>query len=211
MSAHLSEVLLKDDQLLRNTVSLSEYFDKQLNLIKDPWFRIFIKRYLDTKEKFTVEKPTSASGKYHPTYQNTYGGNGKHIKNVCRILEVFERAFPNLRWDELYTAAILHDLSKYDTEQSSLTNLNHAYIEADKFLSFAKKVPKSFKYRRRCRFIAHLIKWHDGRFNPNYTDKTGITENKTKFLFWKMRYREAELLHLADMVSANRLLEENPI
>lgn len=208
----LLDLLVKDDQLLENSISLPGYFDKQLNLIKDPWLRVLIKRYLATKEKFTIEKPTSASGKYHPTYQNGYGGNGKHIKNVCRILEVFERAFPNLKWDEVYAAAILHDLSKYATEQSSLINPDHAYTEADKFLCFVKNTPKSFKYKRKCKFIAHLIRWHDGRFNPNYIIKFGgITENKTKFLFWKMRYKEAELLHLADMISASRFLEENPI
>lgn len=210
-----------DTAKLRHSLSLVPYFEDQLKLIKDEDLRDFVKGYIDHQPKFKIEYPTSSTGKYHPKWQNGEGGNGRHTKNVVKILQVFERAYPNLKWDEVYTAAILHDMSKYQASTDKYTDSNHPLIEAEKFKEYLRQVIESthihtkmgythtWSFKRKINFICHLIKWHDGRFNCNFADKEQIKNNYTKGLMRKMKYAEAYLLHLADMVSSSRNLWEN--
>lgn len=210
-----------DTAKLRHSLSLVPYFEDQLKLIKDESLRDFVKSYIDRQPKFKIEYPTSSTGKYHPKWQNREGGNGRHTKNVVKILQVFERAYPNLKWDEVYTAAILHDMSKYQASTDKYTDSNHPLIEAEKFKEYLKQTVESthphtkmgythtWSFKRKINFICHLIKWHDGRFNCNFADKEQIKNNYTKGLMRKMKYAEAYLLHLADMVSSSRDLWEN--
>lgn len=210
-----------DTAKLRHSLSLVPYFEDQLKLIKDESLRDFVKGYIDRQPKFKIEYPTSSTGKYHPKWQNGEGGNGRHTKNVVKILQVFERAYPNLKWDEVYTAAILHDMSKYQASTDKYTDSNHPIIEAEKFKEYLKQTIESthlhtkmgythtWSFKRKINFICHLIKWHDGRFNCNFADKEQIKNNYTKGLMRKMKYAEAYLLHLADMVSSSRDLWEN--
>lgn len=210
-----------DTAKLRHSLSLVPYFEDQLKLIKDEVLRDFVKSYIEHQPKFKIEYPTSSTGKYHPKWQNGEGGNGRHTKNVVKILQVFERAYPNLKWDEVYTAAILHDLSKYQAATDKYTDSNHPLIEAEKFKEYLRQTIESthlhtrmgythtWSFKRKINFICHLIKWHDGRFNCNFADKEQIKNNYTKGLMRKMKYAEAYLLHLADMVSSSRDLWEN--
>lgn len=217
-------VILKcntDTAKLRHSLSLVPYFEDQLKLIKDESLRDFVKSYIEHQPKFKIEYPTSSTGKYHPKWQNGEGGNGRHTKNVVKILQVFERAYPNLKWDEIYTAAILHDMSKYQASTDKYTDSNHPLIEAEKFKEYLRQTIESThlhtkmgythtrSFKRKINFICHLIKWHDGRFNCNFADKEQIKSNYTKGLMRKMKYAEAYLLHLADMVSSSRDLWEN--
>lgn len=210
-----------DTAKLRHSLSLVPYFEDQLKLIKDESLRNFVKGYIDRQPKFKIEYPTSSTGKYHPKWQNGEGGNGRHTKNVVKILQVFERAYPNLKWDEIYTAAILHDMSKYQASTDKYTDSNHPLIEAEKFKEYLKQTIEStqlhtkmgythtWSFKRKINFICHLIKWHDGRFNCNFADKEQIKNNYTKGLMRKMKYAEAYLLHLADMVLSSKDLWEN--
>lgn len=209
-----------DAARLRHNPSLAPYFSEQLELIKDKDLREFITGYIDHQPKFKMEYPTSSTGKYHPEWQNGEGGNGRHTKNVVKILQVFERAYPNLKWDEVYAAAILHDMSKYSDPSDTYTNSEHPIIEADKFKEYHRQVLESTtaktgmgyshsrSFKKKIKFICHLIKWHDGRFNCTFANKEQIKHNYTKGLMGKMKYAEAYLLHLADMISANRSLWE---
>lgn len=206
---------------LRHNSSLAPYFSEQLKLIKDKDLRDFITLYVEHQSKFKMEYPTSSTGKYHPEWQNGEGGNGRHTKNVVKILQVFERAYPNLKWDEVYAAAILHDMSKYSNSYNQYTNPKHPIIEADKFKGYHKQILESaalktsmryshtWSFKKKIKFICHLIKWHDGRFNCTFANKEQIKHNYTKGLMRKMKYAEAYLLHLADMVSANKPLWED--
>lgn len=210
-----------DTAKLRHSLSLVPYFEDQLKLIKDEDLRDFVKGYIDRQPKFKIEYPTSSTGKYHPKWQNGEGGNGRHTKNVVKILQVFERAYPNLKWDEVYAAAILHDMSKYSDSSDEYTNPEHPIIEADKFKEYHRQVLESttsktsmgyshsWSFKRKIKFICHLIKWHDGRFNRTFANKYQIEHNYTKGLMRKMKYAETYLLHLADMVSSSRDLWEN--
>ncbi len=209
-----------DAARLRHNPSLAPYFSEQLELIKDKDLREFITGYIDHQPKFKMEYPTSSTGKYHPEWQNGEGGNGRHTKNVVKILQVFERAYPNLKWDEVYAAAILHDMSKYSDPSDTYTNSEHPIIEADKFKEYHRQVLESTtaktgmgyshsrSFKKKIKFICHLIKWHDGRFNCTFANKEQIKHNYTKGLMGKMKYAEAYLLHLSDMISANKSLWE---
>lgn len=126
-----------------------------------------------------------------------------------------------MKWDEVYTAAILHDMSKYQASTDKYTDSNHPLIEAEKFKEYFKQTVESthphtkmgythtWSFKRKINFICHLIEWHDGRFNCNFADKEQIKNNYTKGLMRKMKYAETYLLHLADMVSSSRDLWEN--
>lgn len=210
-----------DAAKLRHNPSLAPYFSEQLKLIKDRDLREFVTLYIDHQPRFKMEYPTSSTGKYHPEWQNGEGGNGRHTKNVVKILQVFERAYPNLKWDEVYAAAILHDMSKYSDSSDEYTNPEHPIIESNKFKEYHRQVLESttaktgmgythtWSFKRKIKFICHLIKWHDGRFNCTFANKEQIKHNYTKGLTGKMKYAEAYLLHLADMVSANKSLWED--
>lgn len=219
ISETVAKSLDNDTELLHHYPELQFYFEKQLKLIKDENLRKLISFYISLKPKFKMERPTSSTGKYHPSWQNDYGGNGKHTKNVVKILQVFERAFPNLRWDETYAAAILHDMSKYlSNTGNEYTHSDHSILEANNVLQFAKTANTTYpvtylgrKRKKQLKFIAHLIKWHDGRFNCTFANKEQIKHNYIKGLMGKMKYKEACLLHLADMISANKSLWEELI
>lgn len=219
ISETVAKSLDNDTELLHHYPELQFYFEKQLKLIKDENLRKLISFYISLKPKFKMERSTSSTGKYHPSWQNDYGGNGKHTKNVVKILQVFERAFPNLRWDEAYAAAILHDMSKYlSNTGNEYTHSDHSILEANNVLQFVKTANTTYpvtylgrKRKKQLKFIAHLIKWHDGRFNCTFANKEQIKHNYIKGLMGKMKYTEAYLLHLADMISANKSLWEELI
>lgn len=211
----------EDVKVLNENADLSIYFKDQLDLIKSEQYRNFISQYLNTGiEKFEFEKATSATGKYHPAYQNGTGGNGRHTKNVVKILQVFERAYPDMMWDAVYAAAILHDSTKYEKEKSSYTDGKHAltaaakfetalkqYIKAEKAIAKLNKVPANVKYLKKFgKMTVKCIKWHDGRFNPLNATKNQIKANYTKKFYRHVRDAECHLMHLADMISASRNL-----
>ena len=195
-----------DIALLNHYMTLDKYFEKELLRINDDDLREAVTSYIARQPKFKMERPTSSTGKYHPSWQNGEGGNGRHTKNVVKVLQVFNRAYPNLKWDEVYAAAILHDMSKYTTYTDEHTNSTHPVIEANNILEYSKHFSR--KLRKQFKFIAHLIKWHDGRFNCTFADREKINKNFTKGLNSKMKYAEAHLLHLADMISASKSLWE---
>lgn len=198
----------QDQILLEKSPSLIQYFENQINLIKSEEIKQLLISFLENIPKYKMEKPTSGSGKYHPFWQNDYAGNGIHTKNVIKILQVFERAFPNLRWDEIYCAAILHDIEKWENSEIEFTTNKHPKLAAEEFETFCKekKIPKKFY-----KFVCHLIMWHDGRFNFTYADKEKIKANYTKGLKKKMKYTEAFILHSADMISSSIDLWESYI
>lgn len=211
----------EDAKVLNENAGLSVYFKDQLALIKSDQYRSFIGHYLNTRvEKFEFERSTSSSGKYHPAYQNGTGGNGRHTKNVVKILQVFERAYPDMMWDAVYAAAILHDATKYASEEALYTDGKHAltsaakfeaglkqYIKAEKAMAKLNKVPANVKYLKKFgKMTAKCIKWHDGRFNPLNATKDQIKANYTKKFYRHVHDAECHLMHLADMISASRSL-----
>ena len=213
------EKRIKEDAELFEKSTLPGYFDDQLRLIKDPVFNRCITNYLFEKVKpFVFKKPTSSTGKYHPSYQNGEVGNGLHTKNVVKILQVFERAYPDQMWDAIYAAAILHDSTKYETEESKYTDGKHALTASAKFEEYFKsflKEEKSIlepkevrKLKKYGKMTVRCIKWHDGRFNPLNATKDQIKENYTKKFYKNVRYSECHLMHLADMISASKPLYE---
>ena len=207
---NLQKIVETDSELLKNSENLAVYFANQLNLIKDLELRNFVFSFILDKGKFKMEKPTSSTGKYHPDWQNGYGGNGRHTKNVVKILQVFERAYPDLDWDSLYIAGILHDLSKYETEDDKHTNANHPKLAAEQLWSFYNThkqflSPVRLK-KRQIKFICNLIQFHDGRFNSDCVTKDQIKNGYTKGMRKKLRHVENYILHSADMISANKAL-----
>ena len=210
-----------DIKLLHESSELSNYFEDQLKLIKSEQFRICVASYLNTQvDDYEFERSTSATGKYHPAYQNNLGGNGRHTKNVVKVLQVFERAYPDMMWDAVYAAAILHDSTKYADENAPYTDGKHAltasakfekylkaYIRREKEIARLNKCKANVKYLKKFgKMTAKCIKWHDGRFNPLNATKDEIKANYTKKFYRHVHDAECHLVHLADMISASRAL-----
>lgn len=213
---------IKDDYKLYSECDLlHKYFWEQISLIKSTMFQQLVIDFIDHEiPRFEFEKPTSSTGKYHPTYQNGFLGNARHTKNVVKVLQVFERAHPDMMWDSMYAAAILHDSTKYENESSFYTDSKHALTSAEHFKSFSKRWIKNLKksrivktnfglLRKYSKMTYKCIKWHDGRFNPLNATKDQIKENFTKKFYRNVRDAECHLVHLADMISASRSLSED--
>lgn len=219
----LEQKIDDDTALLKDCQDLSKYFEEQLSLIKSDQYRNCIASCLNTRIfKYQFEKSTSATGKYHPSYQNGLGGNGRHTKNVVKILQVFERAYPDMMWDAIYAAAILHDSTKYGKEDAPYTDGKHALTSAKGFEDFLKSyikqqkqiakvngVSANVKYLKKFgKMTIKCIKWHDGRFNPLNATKDQIKANYTKKFYKNVKDAECHLMHMADMISASRSLFE---
>lgn len=206
----------KEISFFESCDSLSRYFENQLNLIHNNIYRAVITDYLDNKaEKLHFERATSSSGKYHPSFQNGKVGNGIHTKNVIKILQVFERAHPELNWDAVYAAAILHDSWKYGYIPHEHTLSEHPILAAESFKNFIKNKDKKEKYflrklKKTIDLTYKCIFYHDGRFNDTFKLKTDASKVvPMRKIYRKINTAEQHLLHLADMISSSKDLYEN--
>ena len=101
----------------------SKYFEREINLIQNEDYRMFIKCYLDNYcPEYFWEIGASSSGKYHPQFSQGQGGLVRHTKAVVMFAEELLRLSSYMYMsdehkDYVIMACIVHDTCKYGTKE----------------------------------------------------------------------------------------------
>ena len=97
----------------------SKYFEREIELIQNEDYRMFIKHYLDKVcPNYFWEIGASSSGKYHPQFSQGVGGLVRHTKAVVMFAEELLRMSSYMYMsdehkDYVIMACIVHDTCKY--------------------------------------------------------------------------------------------------
>ena len=97
----------------------SKYFKREIALIQNEDYRMFIKSYLDNYvPDYFWEIGASSSGKYHPQFSQGKGGLVRHTKAVVMFAEELLRMSSYMYMSEehkdyVMRACIVHDTCKY--------------------------------------------------------------------------------------------------
>jgi HD superfamily phosphodiesterase len=176
----------------RRLIKALEY---ELAKIKSDDLRKITKKILLECSDYCCDAPTSSTGKYHPPFCNGEHGLIKHIKAVCRNVEVLLETIPlydGEEWDYPYIASILHDLCKYTKYDQKWTNENHPNLIAD---LIREQKGDNESINNALERIAQNAETHMGRWNKckHSPEKMPIPKTMEHFL-----------VHFADMIAARK-------
>ena len=100
----------------------SKYFEREIELIQNEDYRMFVKYYLDNYcPSYFWEIGASSSGKFHPQFSQGEGGLVRHTKAVVMFAEELLRMSSYMYMSEEFKdyvimACILHDTCKYGSD-----------------------------------------------------------------------------------------------
>jgi 23S rRNA maturation-related 3'-5' exoribonuclease YhaM len=171
----------------------AEMFIKELNLIKDESLRNILTNILDNDiDSYIFEVPASSTGKYHPKFAQGPGGLVRHTKAMVKVLTVFENARPDLDWDCIYSAAIMHDCCKFSRGNTTNNYSNHAELIYKLISSKIEIYKDDQSVASKLQKISELAKYHMGRFDTDLEIcKSVMTE-------------ESWIIHYADMLVSRK-------
>lgn len=174
-----------------------ELLRKELKKIKDEALRCTVERILQNIPECMERKASSSSGKYHPDFDNVDGGNINHTKAVVRVLSTLLNEYESydvyaIHVDELYAAAILHDMMKYGEypENSEHTVSDHPILAANLI-------------RAEYPGVARLIESHMGRWNEIRNEEKEVVG----YLPIPITHEE-RLLHTADHIASQKWISQ---
>jgi 23S rRNA maturation-related 3'-5' exoribonuclease YhaM len=126
---------------------------------------------------YFYEKPSSSSGKYHPSDERSKCGLVLHTCRVTKLVDdlCVSAQIDGVDRDDLIVAAILHDSFKYDLPPGNLHTVKLHCIIPGEQLDISDR-------------INHLIRTHDGQW--------GLPQE------WKDADEHQKLLHYADYISS---------
>ena len=179
--------------------TLKPYLEENLTIDKILNFTLAV---LEKADDANAENPASSTGKYHPISDMGPGGNIRHSMLVAEIAKVMMRADPffddKRNWELTVASAILHDICKYSSDDVSHTHFDHPVLAAN----LIKKVGDELKneepiYASLAFVIAQNVETHMGRWNTSkyYNGELPKPQNEVQ-----------KLIHLADLISANKEL-----
>lgn len=148
------------------------------SFIKDKDISLLIEGILvqDVPEYFW-EKPSSSSGKYHPSDERSRYGLVLHICRVVKLVDdlCVAAQITGSERDDLIVAAILHDAFKYDLPPGNLHTVKLHCIIPGEQLHISDR-------------INQLIRTHDGKW--------GLPDE------WAVADEHQKLLHCADYIAS---------
>ena len=148
-------------------------YSQQLALIKNPDKKRIVANMLRQADSRNTEEAASSTGKYHPIFAQGKKGLSRHTKAVVSFIADFCEAMPELDYDTMVIAALLHDIMKYKNNEK-FTSKTHAE-DAAKWLE-----------QNGLKEEARLVKSHMGKF-----DQKNVPQ---KF--------DEKMLHLADYIAS---------
>ena len=152
----------------------SKYFEREINLIKNEDYRMFVRFYLDTYvPEYFWEIGASSSGKYHPQFSQGEGGLIRHTKAVVMFAEELLRMSSYMYMSEehkdfVIMACIVHDTCKYGcTEYNKEEYKDHAKNACELVnkcweYEFDKSASEFFLSAIRC----HMGQWSEREDRP---------------------------------------------
>ena len=156
----------------KETIKLpSKTIEECVSRIENETIRKFTAKALRQAPKYFWIASSSSSGKHHPSDEHGIGGLVLHTVRVFNIAEVFLDSLDNgsIRHDVVKSAALLHDLYRYGTENvaEETTNKKHPELAG----TALKKIDIQFIYKSeiiRC-VERHMGKW--GEVLPNTVEE----------------------------------------
>ena len=176
-----------------------DYIDREF---KNETIKKFVNAVLEKADDANAENPASSSGKYHPISDMGPGGNVRHSILVAEITKVMMRAYP-IYDDEnnrelMVASAILHDVCKYNSNDMSHTQFEHPVLAAKLISDVGHDLSKeNTDYANIAFVISTNVATHMGRWNTSKYSKEELPQPTDL---------SQKLLHLADLVSANKEL-----
>ena len=152
----------------------SKYFEREINLIQNEDYRMFIKSYLDFYvPNYFWEIGASSSGKYHPAFSQGKGGLVRHTKAVVMFAEELLRMSSYMYMSEehkdyVIMACIVHDTCKYGTrDYDKECYKDHArnavsLVESAWYSYFEEHASEFFLSAIRC----HMGQWSEKEDRP---------------------------------------------
>ena len=182
------------------------YFEQELNYIKDEESRQWTKEILDhVNEKFYIEA-ASTTGKYHPEYALGEGGLYRHTKAAVMIAQClrenkFAHSLTDMEYDLVIAALILHDTCKCGRNWQSLYTLHRHPIEAKDLIREAlTDVECGSKKEEFVMRVSSMVASHMGQWTTSRWEYTVLPEPAN----------EAErLVHICDYLASRKFIEIN--
>lgn len=175
-----------------------ELLRRELDLIGDEALRKTVEGILRDISECMEHKPSSSTGKYHPAFDCEDGGNINHTKAVVRVLGTLLGEYESyevycIKVDNLYAAAILHDMCKYGEfpENSEHTVSDHPILAANLI-------------RATYPDVARLIESHMGRWNEIRNEEKEVVG----YLPIPISHEE-RLLHTADHIASQKWIDRS--
>lgn len=172
-----------------------ELLRRELNLIKDEALKNKVEAILQNIPEVMEHKPSSSSGRYHPDFDNSDGGNIKHTKAVVKVAEKLVDGFSswdyavyNLNADYIYAACILHDMCKYGTDPDTATHTVHEHPKLAGDL-----IRSDYPH------VAFLIDSHMGKWN---TSKYSNVTLPVPVTFMQ------KIVHIADCIASQKWISD---
>jgi hypothetical protein len=111
-------------------MKLKESLLPEIELIQDDQLRAIVLEFVEDRPDWLCDRASTSSGKYHPESENGPGGLIRHTKAVVVVLLDLMESLPQFdeyskERDDLIAAAIIHDLAKYENEDSKYTSFDH--------------------------------------------------------------------------------------
>lgn len=198
----------------------SELFEKEIGYITNQTIQKIVVETLDASPECIQEIPSSATGKYHPSYSLGKGGLVRHVKGAVGIAHclIETENFKNLVLgndfndtttlaiykDCAYAALIIHDCMKPDDTPKHHTRFDHPILAAKLFKETAKKYinQDNMEYMKiAIPLIYNAVASHMGEWNTSYYSK-GVSLPKPKNGL-------DNFVHLCDYIGSRRFLDFN--
>lgn len=152
----------------------SKFFEREIELIQNEDYRMFVKWYLDNKcPSYFWEIGASSSGKYHPSFSQGVGGLVRHTKAVVMFAEELLRMSSYMYMsdehkDFVIMACILHDtckygIAEYDKEDYKDHAKNASILAKVSWKEYFDELPSEFFLSAiRC----HMGQWSEREDRP---------------------------------------------
>lgn len=174
------------------------------------------RKVLELGDDLNATEAASSSGKYHPIADLGEGGLVRHSITVAEVAKILMRSRPlydkkedgsTYDSDVVIVSAVLHDVCKYDSNDSGKThtNFDHPIKAAELVKKAAEELgmigdfdPKPTAERIAKNIASHMSRWNTSKYNPGI--ELPLVEDE-----------EQRIISDADLIAANAQLPETMI
>lgn len=175
---------------------ISLFFQNIVKNLSNPGKSVFLIEALEMAPDYFWYAPASSTGKYHPSFAAQKGGLVLHTLTAIKIAKSLFPAYPELTLEDqenIIVALSLHDTVKKGFYEESNTVAGHERFPREYFISLKSSIPNDYEE------IMDLISTHMGIWNEDGNPP----KRKEGY-----RISPAEIVHLADLLSSRKSLEE---